>query len=246
MSTTDAAPVPSRMMLQQMKVKRKGAFQGYSLLKKKSDALTAKFRGLLREIVETKREVAEELREAAFSLAKASWAAGGDGYKGHIIEAVKKPAVTLKVVAENVAGVQLPNFQIKHDPTVETMGNVGAAVGGQVLMGARERYVRTLSALIRLASLQTAFFTLDEEIKMTNRRVNALDNVVIPRLDFNIGYITKELDEMEREEFFRLKKIQEKKKVRIALEEAAAAAAGRRGDAADSMLDAGTDQDLVF
>lgn len=47
---------------------------------------------------------------------------------------------------------------------------------------------------------------------MTNRRVNALEHVVIPRLENTIGYINSELDEMDREEFFRLKKIQGKKK----------------------------------
>jgi len=53
---------------------------------------------------------------------------------------------------------------------------------------------------------------LDEVIKMTNRRVNALEHVVIPRLENTISYINSELDEMDREEFFRLKKIQGKKK----------------------------------
>jgi len=232
------------MMLQALKQRRKGAHQGYSLLKKKSDALTAKFRGMLRDIVQTKREVADDMREAAFCLAKASWAAGGDGYKSQVVEFVKRPAVTLSTRSDNVAGVKLPIFQLQHDATVEVMGNLGIASGGQVLVAARDGYMRALTALIRLASLQTAFFTLDEEIKMTNRRVNALDNVVIPKIDHNIGYIGRELDEMEREEFFRLKKIQEKKKARQLIEGAATPATDS-GDHAASLLDE-RDDDLVY
>lgn len=49
-------------------------------------------------------------------------------------------------------------------------------------------------------------------IKTTNRRVNALEYVLLPRLDNTINYIGAELDEQDREEFFRLKKIQGKKK----------------------------------
>ena len=44
---------------------------------------------------------------------------------------------------------------------------------------------------------------LDEVIRATNRRVNAIEHVVIPRLDNTIKYIVSELDEMDREEFFR-------------------------------------------
>ena len=47
----------------------------------------------------------------------------------------------------------------------------------------------TVDMLIELASLQTAFLTLDNAIKTTNRRVNALDNVVIPKLNNTISYI---------------------------------------------------------
>lgn len=66
--------------------------------------------------------------------------------------------------------------------------------------------------IIRLSSLQTSFISLDEAIKVTNRRVNALDNVVIPGILETIHYIESELDELEREDIFRLKKVLQVKK----------------------------------
>ena len=49
-------------------------------------------------------------------------------------------------------------------------------------------------------------------MRVTNRRVNALDNVVIPKLENTLRYIASELDEREREDLFRLKKVVAKKK----------------------------------
>merc|ERR1719197_1521659 len=72
-----------------------------------------------------------------------------------------------------------------------------------------------MELIIRMASLQTSFVTLDEEIKMTSRRVNALEYVIIPRIDEIIAYINQEMDEQTREEFFRVKKVVQKKRQRL-------------------------------
>merc|ERR1712066_519272 len=85
-------------------------------------------------------------------------------------------------------------------------------------MGCRETYFKSLTAIIKLASLQTSFNTLDEEIKMTGRRVNALEYVIIPRIEDIMKYIEQEMDEQAREEFFRVKKVVEKKKIKLAKE----------------------------
>lgn len=67
---------PSRMSLQTFKGKKKAAALGFSLLKKKADALKAKQRELLVEIFEAKQELNESVKEAYFSHTKATYAAG--------------------------------------------------------------------------------------------------------------------------------------------------------------------------
>uniref|UniRef100_A0A0X3NKZ2 V-type proton ATPase subunit D n=1 Tax=Schistocephalus solidus TaxID=70667 RepID=A0A0X3NKZ2_SCHSO len=88
----------------------------------------------------------------------------------------------------------------------------GLSGGGQQIDKLKKAYARAVELLVNLASLQTSFVTLDGVIKITNRRVNAIEHVIIPRVERTIQYIIQELDEREREEFFRLKKVQEKKK----------------------------------
>lgn len=128
----------------------------------------------------------------------------------------------------------------------------GLGRGGQQVAVARSAFLDAVSLLVELASLQTAFVTLDTAIKTTNRRVNALDNVVRPRLEATIAYIKGELDELEREEFFRLKKVQAKKRRDAAKAEAEVVAAAQRtsGGAGEksvsALLGVEADADVVF
>merc|ERR1711870_82660 len=149
----------------------------------------------------------------------------------------------------------LPAFKLTAGPQDAALQTLGVAHGGAVIGACRDTYVKAVIALIKLASLQTSFKTLDVEIKMTSRRVNALEYVLIPRIEDVLAYITQEMDEQSREEFFRVKKVVEKKKQKLAREaaQAAAEAAAKgkkvtQGNTLDvpSMLEPKKDKDIVF
>merc|ERR1739845_188553 len=164
------------------------------------------------------------LKEASFVLAKANWADSGGDVSAAVLERTSKPSCTVQLKADNVAGVALPTFKMQHDPTKDVVfQTLGVSHGGAVIGACRQEYFKAVTVLIKLASLQTSFKTLDEEIKMTSRRVNALEYVLIPRIEEVLAYITQEMDEQSREEFFRVKKVVEKKKLKLAKEAAQAA-----------------------
>ncbi|KAI0564900.1 V-type ATP synthase Subunit V1-D [Gracilaria domingensis] len=263
------------MALQQVKAKLAGAKKGHSMLKKKSDALLVRFRAILSDILRNKEAAGEESREAMLALALAKYAFG-DELKHIVIENVEDASMKVKMSPDNVAGVTIPVFSKLGAKTSDADGKdaagkgaaslAGLSKGGQQIGEARGAFADTLELLVKLASLQTSFIILDEAIKLTNRRVNALENVIKPRLENTISYVLSELDEMEREEFFRLKLIQNKKereKIRLEGEEKEKEREERRkhaltgfdetvfanGDGATpSILDAhtGADPDLLF
>jgi len=205
---------PTITMMGMVKARLVGATKGHQLLKKKSDALTMQFRQILKRIVETKESMGETMKASAFSLTEAKYAAG-DNIKYVVFENVDKASVKVRARQDNVAGVKLPKFEHFTEAGESKNDLTGLGRGGQQIQLSKSAFVKAIEVLVELASLQTSFLTLDEAIKTTNRRVNALENVVKPKLENTISYIRGELDELEREEFFRLKKVQAYKKKEV-------------------------------
>ncbi|CAG9765623.1 unnamed protein product [Ceutorhynchus assimilis] len=211
MSASDRLPIfPSRGAQMLMKIRLKGAQTGHSLLKKKADALQMRFRMILGKIIETKTLMGEVMKEAAFSLAEAKFTTGD--FNQVVLQNVTKAQIKIRTKKDNVAGVTLPVFECYQDGT-DTHELTGLSRGGQAVSKLKKNYQNAVKLLVELASLQTSFVTLDEVIKITNRRVNAIEHVIIPKIEATLQYIISELDEVEREEFYRLKKIQDKKKI---------------------------------
>lgn len=186
---------------------------GHSLLKRKSEALTKRFRDITRRIDEAKRKMGRVMQIASFSLAEVTYATGGSSNLPYEIQAaVHSATFRLRTRQENVSGVFLPAFEAYQTEGQGDFGLTGLGRGGQQVARAREVYGKAVETLVELASLQTAFVILDDVIKVVNRRVNAIEHVIIPRAENTIKYINSELDELDREEFYRLKKVQGKKK----------------------------------
>nr|CAD7408022.1 unnamed protein product [Timema poppensis]CAD7430751.1 unnamed protein product [Timema monikensis]CAD7457304.1 unnamed protein product [Timema tahoe] len=249
-STNDRLPIfPSRGAQMIMKARLLGATKGHGLLKKKADALQMRFRLILGKIIETKTLMGEVMKEAAFSLAEAKFATGD--FNQVVIQNVTKAQIKIRTKRDNVAGVTLPVFESYQDGT-DTYELAGLARGGQQLTKLKKNYQSAIKLLVELASLQTSFVTLDEVIKITNRRVNAIEHVIIPRIERTLSYIISELDELEREEFYRLKKIQDKKRIsrkkaeeKVAANKARALEEGVEVEYARTILDEG-DEDILF
>ncbi|KAM0674089.1 H(+)-transporting V1 sector ATPase subunit D [Gurleya vavrai] len=196
---------PTRMNLSLTKTRLKSAEKGYTLLKRKSDALQKKYRDIEQELINRKKDIEKIINDAFFSLKEAEF--HGADIKMFLHECKKHPLRVITKV-EQVSGVLLPSFLLSEtNEKILFYDRNGAA-----LNRSRKKFLNALKLLIDVCTLQNSFKILKEVLKSVNRRVNALEFLLIPRLDNTINYINAELDEQDREEFFRLKKIQKLKK----------------------------------
>jgi len=147
------------------------------------------------------------MREASFSHTEAVWAAGD--FNSQVIEGQTTAAYVIRARLDNIAGVKIPIFERAPIQVAQKDVLVGLSRGGSQVVKCKTNFTKALDDLVQLASLQTSLRTLDDALKVTNRRVNALEFVVMPKLQNTIKYIQSELDELEREDTYRIKKVKD-------------------------------------
>ena len=197
--------------MQIWKHKKLGAQKGYKLLKQKADALKKAFNEIMKRVVETKKRMGAEYRECQIKMMEANFAAGDFGVS--VRDEVKATTkIRLTVFFDNIAGVGQPHFILK-GLGEDTDSMLGMNKGGQAIMRAKDRYEKYLQLLVQIATFQAQYVAIEKSLKETNRRVNALEFVVIPKIEWTVKWIEGELDEIEREDFYRIKCVQDKKQI---------------------------------
>ncbi|XP_012214717.1 V-type proton ATPase subunit D-like [Linepithema humile] len=182
------------------------ARRGRDLLEKRVDGLLIRFRTILLHLLENKLQLGEVMRNAVFSLAEVNYATGG--INKLVLQTVNKAKIRIRSRQEIIGGIRLWIYE-PFCSSADPFELAGLARGGQQITKLKKNYGKAIELLVELASLQYNFQTLDRVIKATSRRVNALRHIIIPQLERTLAYIVTELDEYEREEFYRLKKIQQ-------------------------------------
>ncbi|MFC1801291.1 V-type ATP synthase subunit D [Nanoarchaeota archaeon] len=188
------------MELLRLKKKLKLAQKGHKLLKEKRDALISEFFKLVDNLKRLRKETEEKLAEAYQSLIFAQATMGYLEVKRAADAVFDK--IELKTERRSVMGVSVPKFECQMP---EEKMSYSVLVNSLELDGATVKFREALLAIVQLAEVEASAVNLAEDIKKTKRKVNALEKIVMPRIEKDSVYIRMRLEEMERENFSRLK-----------------------------------------
>lgn len=199
---------PTRMQLLQLKRKLAIARRGHKLLKDKRDELMRQFMELVDSVKESRVEVESKLSQAmkCFLIARMQMSSS------EIEASVLYPTCTFgfEATQSSSMGVTVPQFRRGDlgDDNSDTYP-YGLAMTSAQLDTAVDSLAGVMPTLLELAEREKSAELLAEEIESTRRRVNALEYVLIPKLEETIKFITMKLDEVERGNLARLMKVKE-------------------------------------
>lgn len=199
---------PTRAEELRLKEQIELAESGHSILEKKRDSLIHEFMDLVDEAKDTKGEVSDQFNLAQTRLSEAKALEGIDTLRSIATATENEPVIELE--SRNIMGVLVP--RIKSESMQQAMEDRGYGVlsGSPAIDEAVSAYEVLIEKVIEAAEIETALMKLLDEIDSTKRRVNALENRVIPDTKDKLAYVSQHLEENEREETFRMKKIKEK------------------------------------
>jgi len=198
---------PTRSELLKLKKQIKLAKSGYSLLKKKRDGLILEFFEILKKVKNLRAELVEEYKKAVRKISIARILESDLNIKSTAMAISKIPEV--KLAKKNIMGVVVPKIESQElgkNFLERGYGLFSSAATNE----AAEAFEKVVEKSIAAAEVETTMKKVLNEIEKTKRRVNALEFSVIPSMEKIGAFIRLRLEEMERENIFRLKRIKKK------------------------------------
>jgi len=182
--------------------------KGLDLLRSKREALVREFFSAMDTVVASRDLLRRMMEGAMNSLAVAL---GLDGRA--VVESAAFAArrdIPFELVERNVWGVTFPEIQCRSVVrSADARGYAVPSVSGYTNTAARD-FEKVLDQILKIISVEMRLKKIGEEIKKTTRRINALTEIVLPELRYQIRTIRFALEEREREETFRMKRFKEK------------------------------------
>jgi V/A-type H+-transporting ATPase subunit D len=219
---------PTRKNLMQIEERIELSERGHDTLEQKRDGLIMEFMDILDQAQDVRSDLEANYQDAQRSIDMARAMEGDVAVRGAAAALKEHPEITTQ--SSNIMGVVVP--QIESSKVQKNLSERGYGVLGTSarIDEAAEAYEELLETVILAAEVETAMKKMLDEIEKTKRRVNALEFKLLPELRENKEYIEQKLEEQEREEIFRMKKIKEKKEEQEAEEARQEAEREKEGD----------------
>jgi len=182
------------------------AEQGRDLLKQKRDALLIEFMSLIDETLSLSEKLERAVLEAQYAIVVANAVDGAVTVKS--VSMATKGEVMIEMSRTKIMGVPVPEISKEKSP-LRSLLERGYSITGvsSRIDEAAEKFEKAIDLIVEAAVAEVRLRRLGEEIQKTNRRVNALEQVLVPNLREQLIYIRMALEERAREDLFRLKKV---------------------------------------
>jgi len=183
------------------------ALTGTELLLHKKDVLLSEFFSCLKSLMLKRETLDNQAGRATASLVFALGLEGKEKLISFSFVAGKPP--DFKFSYKNLWGVRIPDVVIQQPQANrrEDSVDVETALSLQEL---KEDFQDFLNLALQILPQELKLKRLGAEIKRTTRKVNYLEKYVIPQLYSQIKFICESLEEREREDIFRLKRLKKK------------------------------------
>jgi V/A-type H+-transporting ATPase subunit D len=200
---------PTRKNLMEIEERIELSERGHDTLEQKRDGLIMEFMDILDQSKDVRQGLGDDYEHAQETINMARAMEGDVAVRGAAAALKEHPEITSQ--SKNIMGVVVP--QIESSRVKKSLDQRGYGLLGSSarIDEAADAYEDLLETIILAAEVETAMRKMLEEIEKTKRRVNALEFTLLPELRTNQEYIEQKLEEQEREEIFRLKKIKAKK-----------------------------------
>ncbi|MGV8907287.1 MAG: V-type ATP synthase subunit D [Acetobacterium sp.] len=198
---------PTKANLIKTKSRLNFSEKGYDLLDKKRTILIQEIMQLVKEAELIEKEIGQLFREAYEALQEASISMGLNHLEEFALSVT--PEIPFEIRPRSVMGVDIP--EVIYTESTENLLPYGFYENNPALDITIKKFSDVKYLSYQLAQIESTAYKLSLEIKKTQKSANALDKIQIPRLKESIKYIQDTIEEKEREEFFRLKKIKNKR-----------------------------------